>query len=181
MPVSTPIPHDLELVIDFVNTLDIDQGTEALDSPASLDTWLAGRGLADRKLGSGAAELQRAVELREALRAVLLAHTEGGAVPAGAAATLDDVAARGELTVTFAADAGELVVRCDGLDGALARLLLPVVQSVADGTWPRAKACVAEDCRWAFYDTSRNRSGHWCDMAVCGNRAKVRAYRERQR
>jgi predicted RNA-binding Zn ribbon-like protein len=50
---------------------------------------------------------------------------------------------------------------------------------MSDGTWARVKACRAEDCRWAFYDFSRNRSGTWCDMAVCGNRAKVRAYRAR--
>jgi len=49
-----------------------------------------------------------------------------------------------------------------------------------DGTWARVKACVADDCQWAFYDSSRNRSGRWCDMAVCGNREKVRTYRSRQ-
>jgi predicted RNA-binding Zn ribbon-like protein len=42
------------------------------------------------------------------------------------------------------------------------------------------KACDDEDCRWAFYDQSRNRSGKWCDMAECGNRHKVRRYRSRQ-
>ncbi|MGH2778535.1 MAG: CGNR zinc finger domain-containing protein, partial [Actinomycetota bacterium] len=31
----------------------------------------------------------------------------------------------------------------------------------------------------AFYDHSKNRSGKWCTMRVCGNRAKTRAYRER--
>jgi predicted RNA-binding Zn ribbon-like protein len=44
------------------------------------------------------------------------------------------------------------------------------------------KACALHDsCEWAFYDWSKNRSGTWCDMAVCGNRAKARAYRERRR
>ena len=37
------------------------------------------------------------------------------------------------------------------------------------------------DCRWAFYDGSKNRSGRWCDMASCGNRMKARAFRERAR
>ncbi len=58
-------------------------------------------------------------------------------------------------------------------------LLIPVAESIADGSWQRAKACRASDCMWAFYDRSRNRSGTWCDMAVCGNRTKVRAYRAR--
>jgi predicted RNA-binding Zn ribbon-like protein len=181
MPVATTTPHELDLVIDFVNTRDIDEATEALDSPGSLDGWLRDRGLAGRDLGSGAGELRQAIELREALRTVMLAHADGEAVPPEAAAVLDEVAARGELTVTFLGDRAEMVVRCDGLDGALARLLMPIVAATADGSWLRVKACVADDCRWAFYDTSRNRSGHWCDMAVCGNRAKVRAYRERRR
>jgi predicted RNA-binding Zn ribbon-like protein len=34
---------------------------------------------------------------------------------------------------------------------------------------------------WAFYDRSKNRSGHWCSMRVCGNRAKARQFRERRR
>jgi predicted RNA-binding Zn ribbon-like protein len=66
-----------------------------------------------------------------------------------------------------------------GLPGALAALLVPVAEAIADGTWSRVKACRADDCHWAFYDFSRNRSGAWCEMAVCGNREKVRAYRER--
>jgi predicted RNA-binding Zn ribbon-like protein len=76
-------------------------------------------------------------------------------------------------------DAGLVPVR-PGVDGALGRMLAIVFRSVADGSWERLKACPAEDCEWAFYDWSKNGSGTWCDMAVCGNRAKARAYRERR-
>jgi predicted RNA-binding Zn ribbon-like protein len=49
------------------------------------------------------------------------------------------------------------------------------------GTWGRLKACEREVCRWAFYDRSMNRSGHWCSMSVCGQREKSRrAYRRRR-
>jgi predicted RNA-binding Zn ribbon-like protein len=51
---------------------------------------------------------------------------------------------------------------------------------MAAGTWDRLKACRQETCRWAFYDNTKNRSGVWCTMEVCGNRAKARSYRERQ-
>jgi predicted RNA-binding Zn ribbon-like protein len=47
-----------------------------------------------------------------------------------------------------------------------------------DGSWSRLKAC--RQCGWAFYDYSRNRSGSWCSMQLCGNRTKTRAYRRRQ-
>ena len=63
--------------------------------------------------------------------------------------------------------------------GFLATLLVPVAEASRDGSWQRVKACRAGDCLWAFYDRSRNRSGVWCNMAVCGNRAKVRTYRQR--
>jgi predicted RNA-binding Zn ribbon-like protein len=53
--------------------------------------------------------------------------------------------------------------------------------AMLDGSWARLKACAGPECEWAFYDRSRNRSGLWCDMAVCGSRHKVRAYRSRQR
>jgi predicted RNA-binding Zn ribbon-like protein len=49
------------------------------------------------------------------------------------------------------------------------------------GTWSRLKLCRNDDCSWAFYDSSRNRSGSWCRMGECGNRLKNRAYRARQR
>ena len=60
-------------------------------------------------------------------------------------------------------------------------MLAIVAASIADGTWERLKACAADDCHWAFYDHTRNRSGRWCSMAVCGNRAKVERFRERAR
>ena len=61
------------------------------------------------------------------------------------------------------------------------QLLAIAFQSQIEGTWPRLKLCRNPDCRWAFYDSSRNRSGSWCRMGQCGNRLKNRAYRERRR
>ena len=66
------------------------------------------------------------------------------------------------------------------LCGRARALLVPIAQATGDGSWDRVKACPAGDCQWAFYDRSRNRSARWCDMAVCGNRTKVRAYRSKR-
>jgi predicted RNA-binding Zn ribbon-like protein len=163
--ISTNPPGGLELVIEFVNTRDIDAGKDELESPRQLGAWLTDRGL----IGPGAqepseGELRRALALREALRELMLANNGGEPAP-GAAAELEQAARRGELGVR--------------LDGALARLLVVVVRAQGDGSWQRVKACREGSCQWAFYDGSRNRSGVWCDMAVCGNRTKVRAYRKR--
>jgi predicted RNA-binding Zn ribbon-like protein len=50
---------------------------------------------------------------------------------------------------------------------------------MSDGSWSRLKCCRNHDCRWSFYDYSKNRSATWCSMQICGNRTKTRAYRQR--
>src|ERR1700761_982746 len=173
MPVSSQSPpHGLQLVLDFVNTLDVETREDALSFPDELSSWLGERGL----LGAdpppvGDADLRAAIELREALRQVMHAHTWGEADPAAAAAVLERTAEAGRLSVGF--DVGgrwKVVARDPGYPGALAQLLVPVADAAGDGTWQRAKACADEGCEEAFYDRSRNRSGRWCDMAICGNR-----------
>jgi len=54
------------------------------------------------------------------------------------------------------------------------------VRAKEEGIWSRLKVCPNEACQWAFYDRSRNRSGRWCMMEVCGNRMKARSFRQRQ-
>jgi predicted RNA-binding Zn ribbon-like protein len=172
-------PHDLELVVDFVNTRDIEEATEELESPQALAQWLTEHGIADSPRASQS-DLAAALELREALRAVLLSHNGGPEAP-DALSAIQRTAERGRLEVRFRAD-GTVgpEPRAGGVTGALAGLLVPITHAAADGTWERVKACRADDCLWAFYDHSRNRSGRWCDMAVCGNRTKVRTYRTRR-
>ena len=68
-----------------------------------------------------------------------------------------------------------------GVDYALGRLLAGVFAAMSDGSWNRMKACANPECRWAFYDKSKNHSARWCEMASCGNRMKARRFRERAR
>jgi predicted RNA-binding Zn ribbon-like protein len=178
---SESLPHSFELVVDFVNTRDLEEGTDELGTPEALVGWLSDRGLIDGGASAGPGDLADAIELREALRGVLLEHN-GGAGHGEGSALLERAAERGRLSVRFDSDgSARIAPRDDGIPGALAGLLVPIAEGAADGTWQRVKACVGEDCEWAFYDRSRNRSGRWCDMAVCGNREKVRSYRTRQR
>lgn len=173
-------PHALDLVIDFVNTLDIEAGTDALSTPQGLGAWLAEMQLL-APIGEPLSETDpmHAVRLREALRALMLTNN-GRAPDDHAGRELERAARRGDLGVHFAASGSvSLVPGAEGLAGVLARLLIPVANALSDGSWQRVKACRASDCHWAFYDRSRNRSGIWCEMAVCGNRTKVRAYRDR--
>ena len=181
--VSNPAPGELETVRAFVNTRDIDDDVEELSAPAELATWLQEHELAGnaRALTAGPADLRRALELREALRAHLFAHHDQP-LAEGAAQTLDAAARRARLTLRFSgSDETTLEPAAGGVDGALGRLLAIVARAIEQGTWQRLKACPADTCQWAFYDASRNRSAVWCDMRVCGNRAKVRGFRERTR
>ena len=178
---SNPAPGDLELVRGFVNTLDIDDDVEELSSPAALRAWLVSHEL----LASGAKvddeQLRHAVEMREAMRSLLL-HNGGLELDPEAPAVLDAAAQRAALGVRFGEHADpRLEPAAQGADGALGRLLAIVAAAMEAGTWPRLKACLADTCQWAYYDTSRNRSSVWCDMRVCGNRQKVRSFRERHR
>jgi predicted RNA-binding Zn ribbon-like protein len=174
------LPHDLNLVIDFVNTVEPEAATDAIATPALLRSWL----IEQRLLSPGGppltgAEHTRATDLREALRAIMVANN-GGPRDMGAATQVEQASRRGQLSVRFAADgSASLGPRGSGLDAALASLLVPVARAQFDATWQRVKACRQPACREAFYDHSRNRSGVWCDMALCGNRAKVRSYRAR--
>jgi predicted RNA-binding Zn ribbon-like protein len=172
-------PGDLAVLEAFVNTWDLEEDAERLGSPAELSDWLAENGLAERGEAFGEDDLARVVEVREALRALLLANNTGELDPR-APATLTAAADAARLTV--AVDGGgraRVEPRAGGIDRVFGRLLAVVARAQADGTWERMKACPWHTCHLAFYDHSRNRSRTWCSMAVCGNRAKAQAYRRR--
>jgi len=174
-------PGELERVRRFVNTRQVRGGTDLLSDTAGMAEWFAHEGLAPGGVRATRGVLARAIALREALRVVLVAHNGGGSVPAQASRTLDDAARRARLRLHFGDDGGaSLVPEAAGVDGALGRLVAIVHDSIAQGTWSRLKACREHECEWAFYDHTKNRSGAWCSMQVCGNRAKARAFRERQ-
>jgi predicted RNA-binding Zn ribbon-like protein len=181
MPTDQTAPAELELVRAFVNTLDVEEGTDALETGAAAESWLEAHALATGERALPGSELERLVAVREALRELLLANNLSEPPPAQALAVLNEQSAEAAIALRFDADGAALVTRCAGVDAVIARLLAIVHAAMADGTWRRLKACPAEDCRWAFYDHSRNRSGTWCEMGECGNRAKARRFRERHR
>jgi predicted RNA-binding Zn ribbon-like protein len=76
-------------------------------------------------------------------------------------------------------DAAHLAPARAGSAPALGPILATVYDALGSEALGRLKVCRNEGCRWAFYDTSRNRSGVWCSMAICGNRQKGRVYRRR--
>ncbi|MFC8595749.1 CGNR zinc finger domain-containing protein [Streptomyces atroolivaceus] len=162
-------PGGLALIESLVNTLDVETGTDTLGTPEGRAAF----GLAE-------ADVPGATTLREALRAVCLAHAghrppEGPTVP-----SLDRLLAAAPLRVTVD-EAGAAALRPVAEPAGLtARVAVAVAEASAEGTWARLKACEAEDCRWAYYDRSPAGRRRWCSMSVCGARAKMRTYRARR-
>lgn len=165
------------LLRDFVNTYDVEADTDEFGAPSDLGAWLAERDLVTAGTRTQDTDLAAAVTLREALRAAMLAHHSPGTPPEHAA-ELESVLA--DLPLRLSLDGPALVPVRDGAPAGLARVAAAVIGAVADGTWPRLKVCQEPRCRWAFLDTSKNRSRTWCSMRVCGNRTKTRAYRARR-
>ena len=174
-------PGPLALIQAFVNTVATEGEFhwEAIGDPDSLRSWLARRGLLAEGGPVEAADVDRAREIREALRA-LLAANNGREVPVAAIATINGAAEREGLDVRFGENGPAAPVpTAGGIAGALGGVLAAVYSAMEEGTWARLKACRNKGCGWAFYDRSKNRSGRWCSMDVCGNRIKTRAYRRR--
>jgi predicted RNA-binding Zn ribbon-like protein len=159
-------PEALRLVQLFLNTSDHETGRELLATPAELATWLSEQGF-DVDSASAAA-LRRTRELRDEIRR-LVAGGDPGPVFAWAAR-------RARLTVDLRGP--RLLPEAPGIDGALGTVVAAIYDAMRDGSWSRLKAC--RNCGWAYWDSSKNRSGVWCSMQLCGSRLKVRRYRTRQ-
>jgi predicted RNA-binding Zn ribbon-like protein len=170
---------DTDLILDFVNTVDLRPYSESLESPKALGAWLGERGLLPEGARVTSADLAETIRVREALRDLLAAQNELEVDMAAAGAELDDAICRAKLALRFVDCDMRLVPGVGGVRGAVGKVLAEVSNAMADGTWSRMKACRAEDCRRAFLDTAKNRSRAWCSMQSCGNRAKVQAYRDR--
>jgi predicted RNA-binding Zn ribbon-like protein len=180
-----PAPGELALVQAFVNShydLEYEHGAELLADPAALEDWLRRHGLLSRSRDRlGPADLHRALNARERLRE--LARRNGPRrSPGSPLAELNRLAEGAAVEVRFTRSGPRFVASKDaGFDGTLGRLLAITASSLIDGSWQRLKVCPGSNCGWAFYDHSRNLSGRWCSMAVCGGRAKARAHYRRSK
>ncbi|MCF3120826.1 MULTISPECIES: CGNR zinc finger domain-containing protein [Streptomyces] len=162
-----PAPGGLALVQKLVNTLDLETGADALDTADGLTAF-----------GIAPGEAAAARELRESLRVACLAHAGHPAhrpVPC-----LTELLASAPLVVTVDDTDGSAALGPAAPDSLVARVAAAIAEGAAAGTWTRLKACEAPDCHWAYYDRSPACRSRWCDMAVCGARAKMRAYRARK-
>jgi predicted RNA-binding Zn ribbon-like protein len=179
MTADVSAPGRLEMVRKFINTKDVESGSDRLDEPNELAAWLAEAGLLEERSAVSEEDHRLAVGVRESLRD-LAAANHGSPLDPASLDTLNKAARTVGLNLRFSPEGAGIEPSAPGVLGGVGRLLSIVADAMSDGSWPRLKVCMNQECQWAFYDHARNRSGKWCDMSVCGNRMKARAYRARR-
>jgi predicted RNA-binding Zn ribbon-like protein len=181
--VARALPAWLEPVLAFINTVDVELGVDQLaGGPPALGDWLAGRGLLPDGPTPTRSEYRLALDLRTGLRALALANN-GGPTDPEAVQGLRQALARLPLTADVDGAGGQVLRphRLTTGPAALAVIVAGYARAVAAGEWRRIRRCPAEDCAWAFWDSSAKGTRRWCTMRVCGNRAKARAFAQRRR
>jgi hypothetical protein len=172
------VPPPLRPVQAFVNTIDREHGVEGLTGPQVLGELLTDFGLIEPGTGLDAAELRAALVARESLFDLFVARA-GGREHAESIRLLETIGHDAGMTVRIEHGEPRLIATAGGVAGALGTLVAAVQTAAADGSLRRLKACRRDCCHWLFWDGSPPASGVWCSMSVCGNRTKVRRFRDR--
>jgi predicted RNA-binding Zn ribbon-like protein len=180
-----PAPGELALVQAFINShydLEVEHGADLFATPQGLKRWLLARGLIAPRTPVSAGDRERALAVREALRELAQANNGIRSLEATAARSLSAAAVGACVELRFNNGRPTFVPqRGGGVPAALGLIVALTAQAMLEGTWSRLKVCPGEDCGWAFYDHSRNQTGRWCSMSVCGGRAKARSHYRRRR
>jgi predicted RNA-binding Zn ribbon-like protein len=150
---------------------------ELLLTPGDLARWLVSAGLADAMPKTTAKDLSSARALREAI--YVLAGGGRGAETEAARKTLNEVAAGSPAVPVLGTDG---TMHLEGTAGALlVTLAREAVQLFGSEAAGLVRQCQSPTCTLYFVDTSRRGDRRWCSMLACGNKAKVREFRKRQR
>jgi predicted RNA-binding Zn ribbon-like protein len=177
----TPAPGSLQLIQALVNTLSAEPGIDLLATREEAAEWLVAAGLLVTGSRLTGAEHQAFVELREAIRGVLAAHTDRRENPAAASRLAVALAScRLGLAVDPAGDIRLVSADHDPFQRVIGAVATAMAEAAVGGTWARLKSCPGHLCGWAFYDRSASGQSRWCSMQLCGSRSKMRAYRGRR-
>lgn len=185
------------LSVDFVNTRIRENGApkELLESFDDLIAWAARANLSNLSQAKAllqdwsgrpkaAQVLKLALKFRETLREMVIDAVRGAAIKPAVVEEINIVmkAEKGYAEVVRTEEGFEKRFRADFSDPG--QLLAPIAEAAADllcyGNLAYLKKCEGADCVLHFYDTTKNHSRRWCNMAACGNRAKVAAFYQRQ-
>lgn len=178
-----------ELFLDFVNTVELTGGVPAdhASGGRELREWLHARGLIGSSVTVATVEHQLPAfrELRGVIRELVERLSEGKRLTAAQLSKLNRAMRDGVHyhQLLQGADGHRFTVGQvgDDLDQARAAIAGSLAHYVADHSVDRLRVCANDGCRWVFVDRSPGGRRRWCDMKVCGNRAKVARHRARRR
>jgi len=172
-------PGRLALLQRFINSYnhDFPREWDRIGTPAKAAAWLRAKALIAPRDAVSDGDVARLCELREAIRALVVAN-HGDRPDAAATDVIRRAAAQLSVTIDESGRTSLEPAR-RGVDGAVATLLGILHEAQLTGEWSRLKGC--RNCQYAFFDRSKNRSATWCAMSICGNRTKNRAYYQRRR
>lgn len=179
---TPPAPGDLELVRAFLSLHDHEERNPDSLPPSheSLRWWLGSKALVEEGATIKDQDLAWALRVRDALT-TKVEENMGEPRDESATAFLNRAAEETGLRVCFGCnDEKPIHVEATGVRGAIGLILGTAFLAELDGRWERFRICHDPGCSAVFFDRSKNKSGKWCSMSSCGNRAKVRAFRERQ-
>lgn len=139
---------------------------------------------ASRHPGKATGVLRLALRLREALYRIFKAILLGRATEPNDLAVLNEVLRRARGIRQIATSTSGFAWGWSKMRAGLEKIQWLVGESAAElltrGDLSRLRQCDGDDCGWIFEDRTRNRSRHWCDTSDCGNRDRVRRFRQRQ-
>jgi predicted RNA-binding Zn ribbon-like protein len=185
-----PVPSEFALLYEFANSLDLRRFVEGgaphragdkLATVEALEAWMRGRRLLEKGVRLSRNDHEKTLELRGALRSFLqlapLSRHAGADV-----ARLNATAANFPLIVEVSESVGiRLRPQHRSVLSGLGAILADLHHAAESGNLDRLKMCASDECQWVFYDRSKPATRRWCSSALCGNREKTRAYRNRQR
>jgi predicted RNA-binding Zn ribbon-like protein len=183
-----PVPREFALLYEFVNSLDlrryVEQGTahvtgDELATALQMERWMRVRGLLGSRSTITEAQYRKALELRDALRAFLRAASGERLGNREIVGRLNELCEGYPMVLKIGGDKTTLQP-AKGSSG-LGRILSELYLMAATGRLDRVKSCESDECHWIFYDHSKPGKRRWCSSALCGNRQKTRAYRERRK
>ncbi|HLJ19061.1 MAG TPA: CGNR zinc finger domain-containing protein [Stellaceae bacterium] len=173
-------PDHTDNLVDYPALIAWSRHAEAIDADGA-ETLLA---TAERHPRAAEAVRRRSIELRERLHRSFLALQRGAKPEAADLAGINDELTHAMPHARLKPDAGGFTWAWDD-EPALDRILWPIVRSATQlltaPELPRVKECAGRGCSWLFLDTSKNGSRRWCEMEVCGSRAKARTYYARRK
>jgi predicted RNA-binding Zn ribbon-like protein len=178
-PPAPPRYRILQALVNTTNSFWWRDEVDDLSSPEGVARWLRAAGATEQSTKASPRDLRMLRDFREGLRALMRAHA-GVPLRADVLVAWNALLRQARLRLQYDRRGRPWVASPGhGVQRVVERMTNLIIEATVSGEWERFKAC--RRCGWAFYDQSRNRHGRWCQMAVCGNHVKARAFRARRR